>query len=147
MSLTIGSSANLNELIASMLAQMSGTPSTSTPPAAPTSTAPVSPARSTTNNAVIGNGKASYSNEIMRLFTQMHQSVGGASSGSSASSSSATTTTIASATTLATPIDSILSSIDTGDDATTASAIDPDASDASDTAPWSAHVRALRPDE
>lgn len=143
MSLTIGSSGNLNELIASMLAQMNGTASTATPSAAApasTSTAPVSAASSTTNNVVTGSGKASYSNEIMHLFSQMHQSVSASSSNGSPSSSSATT--------LATPIDSILSSVDTENGTTTAAAADPGASDsdASDTGPWSAHVRALRPD-
>lgn len=149
MSLTVGSSGNLNELIASMLAQINGTAATSTPSTAPapTSAPSVSAPSSTTNNVVVGSGKASYSNEIMRLFSQMHQSVSAHSGGSSASSSSATTTTIASATTLATPIDSILSSIDTTNASATASNTDSDSdSDASDTAPWSAHMRAIRPD-
>lgn len=156
MSLTIGSSKNLNEMIASMLAQMNGTTSTATPsaastsPPASTSVSPVSTASSAAKNAVVGSGKASYSNEIMHLFSQMHQSVSTPSSGSSTSSSSSTTTTIASATTLATPIDSILSSIETDNDtaATAAAATDTDASDsdASGAASWNAHMRAIRPD-
>ncbi len=149
MSLTVGPSGNLNELIASMLAQMSGTAPTPTPSSAAssTATAAASSTPSTTHNLVTGSGKASYSNEIMSLFTRMHQGAGARAGGNSAPGSSATTTNIASATTLATPIDSILSSIDTDNAGLSANDADPTNSGAADTGPWSGPVRALRLDQ
>jgi hypothetical protein len=146
MSLTIGSSGNLNQLIASMLAQMSGTATASATPST-SAAATSSSTPSATNNVVTGSGKAPYSNEIMNLFTRMHQKVGAGGGGSSTSSSSAATTTIASATTLATPIDSILSSIDADNDALSANDTNPADSGAADSGQWSGPVRALRLDE
>lgn len=117
MSTRIDSSGGVNPMLASMLAQLTGTGS---PPADAASIAAKAPSSSTVGagNAVTGSGKARLSGEILDLLTKMHQaSATKAAGGGSAGSSSASTTTISSASTMADPLDTMLSTLDTDQEA------------------------------
>ncbi len=129
MSMTVTASAGLNPTLASMLAQLTG----ANPAPANFSFVAAGAGSSAavgTSNAVTGSGKAQVSNEILGLFSKMHQAAG-SGGGGSAGSSSASTTTLSTASTMADPLSKMLATLDTDQEAMLAQSDDGDSDFAS----------------
>ena len=114
--MNVSSSTSLNPALATMLAQLTpsnGTPSQ--PPAIPPVTGSGSPAV----GVGTGSGKASVSDAILNLFSQMHQASGaahqGGGAGASAGSGGATTTT-SSASTMIDPLSQLMAALSMDED-------------------------------
>jgi len=108
--------ATLNPTLAAMLAQLNG-PGAATASATPFAMSGNVPSPVSASNVATGSGKAPVSDQILDLFTKMHQAAGShAQGGGSAGSSSASTTTLSTASTMADPLSKMLSTLDTDEE-------------------------------
>jgi hypothetical protein len=116
--MNVSSSTSLNPALATMLAQLTPSNAAASPPA-------IAPAASSASPAAgvgTGSGKASVSDAILNLFSQMHQASGSAHHGGGAggagesSSTGGSTTTASTASTMMNPLNQLMAALGVDED-------------------------------